>query len=727
MKKIIVVGHPQSGFESVEELLLDCGMAEAKPSRREGFVPAQISETLVKVHGAVPVQHVCVADQLAQIEVAPVWQGLALDLMLANVEQPLWGWADAQAVYLLDYWKSQDPQTVFVLVFDEPQSVFTRQAMEHADANPQEQEARVNGWLAYNSALLHFHLRNPERSLLVHAAQVKASAQSYLQQLSLHVDAQLRLPIEEAQSLADHDSQGLGNDLIQVSAGPVGKQKQALDCNPLAQWLAQQLLEDYPQAIELYEQLQAAASLPQRSQPQTGRQLVASSVQANRGYQAWSAFVAQQAAMQAHAQRLQQLGKELDEQAQQVQQRERQIEQLNQAGAKARQRAQEQERLLAAKVTELQSSGQENQLLLKQLHKVQEELESRYLQAMQQEKALAELHKVKTDLKAAQEKTTALQADGREKQTLLVKAKQSAEEQERLLAIKVTELHSSGEESQLLLKQLHKVQEELERRYQQAIQQEKALTELNKVKTDLKAAKEKNAALQEAVGREKETLQEQLQKVQQELISRKAKAQQEEKTLAELPRVKAELKAAQDKTVQLQRSEEQLKRQLQAQGAKASAAIDLEKENKLLLTQLHKVQEELERHFLENSKLKAARKPQPPVYYGAADRVKQQLSYRLGSTMIRQSRSIGGWLNMPFALSAETKRFRQDQAARKDLKLPPIAQYQDAHEAELIKQHLSYRLGARLLSNTKTLGGRISLPWSLYAEVKAFRKERQSH
>jgi len=694
MNKIIVVGHPQSGLESVEELLLDCGMAEAKPSRREGFVPAQISETLVKVHGAVPVQHVSDADQLNQIEVAPVWQGLALDLMLANVEQPLWGWADAQAVYLLDYWKSQDPQTVFVLVFDEPQSVFTRQAMEHADANPQEQEARVNGWLAYNSALLHFHLRNPERSLLVHAAQVKASAQSYLQQLSLHVDAQLRLPIEEAQSLADHDSQDLGNDLIQVSAGPVGKQKQALDCNPLAQWLAQQLLEEYPQATELYEQLQAAASLPQRSQPQTGRQLVESSVQANRRYQAWSSFVAQQAAMQAHAQRLLQLGKELDEQAQQLQQREWQIEQLNQAGVKAQQSAQEQERLLAAKVTELQSSGQENQLLLKQLHKVQEELESRYLQATKQEKALAELPKVKADLKAAQEKNTALQAVGREKQ--------------------------------MLQEQLQKVQQELVNRRAQVEQHEKTQAELPRVKADLKAAQEKNTALQ-AVGREKQTLQEQLQKVQQELANRKARAQQEEKTQAELPRVKAELKAAQDKTVQLQRSEEQLKRQLQAQGAKASAAIDLEKENELLLTQLHKVQEELERHYLENSKLKATQKPQPQAYYGAAARVKQQLSYRLGATMIRQSRSIGGWLNMPFALRAEAKRYTQDQAANKSLQLPPITQYRDAHEAELIKQHLSYRLGACLVANTKTLGGRISLPWSLYAEVMAFRKDRQSN
>ena len=691
MNKIIVVGHPQSGFEGVEKLLLDCGMAGAKPSRREGFLPAQISETLVKVHGAVPVQHVSDADQLTQIEVAPVWQGLALDLMLANMEQSLWGWADAQAVYLLDYWKSQDPQTVFVLVFDQPQSVFTRQALEHADTSPQEQEARINGWIAYNSALLSFHLRNPERSLLVHAAQVKASAQSYLQQLSLHVDTQLRLPIEEAQSLADHDSQDLGNDLMQVSAGPVGKQKQALDCNPLAQWLAQQLLEEYPQATELYEQLQAAASLPQRSQTQSGRQVVASSVQANRKYQAWSAFVAQQAAMQAHAQRLLQLGKELDEQAQQVQQRERQIEQLNQAGTKAQQRAQEHERLLAGKATELLASGQENQLLLEQLHKAQEELESRYLQAMQQEKALAELHKVKADLKAAQEKTSALKGIGREKQ--------------------------------MLQEQLQKVQQELASRKAQIEQQEKIQAELPKVKADLKAVQEKNTALQ-AVGREKQTLQEQLQKVQQELANRKAKTQQEEKTLAELPRVKAELKAAQDKAAQLQQSEEQLKRQLQAQGAKASAAVDLEKENELLLTQLQQVQEELERRYLENSRLKASQKPQPQAYYGAAERLKQQLPYRIGATMIKKSGSVSGLLSLPWALRAEAKRIRMEQSGLSE-KLPPISEYRDAHEAAQIKRHLSYRLGEAWVERTQTLGGWATLPGVLYAEVKAFRKERR--
>ena len=159
-----------------------------------------------------------------------------------------------------------------------------------------------------------------------------------------------------------------------------------------------------------------------------------------------------------------------------------------------------------------------------------------------------------------------------------------------------------------------------------------------------------------------------------------------------------------------------------------SASAELQEENELLLGQLHKAQEDLERYYLENHQLKAKAKgiaAQSKVYYGAADRVKQQLAYRLGATMIAQSRSVGGWLSMPFALRAEAKRFKQDQAARPNQKLPPIAQYRDAHEAERIKQHLSYRLGARMIANSKTLGGWVSMPWALLGEAKAFRKERQ--
>ena len=157
-----------------------------------------------------------------------------------------------------------------------------------------------------------------------------------------------------------------------------------------------------------------------------------------------------------------------------------------------------------------------------------------------------------------------------------------------------------------------------------------------------------------------------------------------------------------------------------------SASAELQEENELLLGQLHKVQEELERYFLENQKYKknSPKKPEQKTYYGAAERVKQQLSYRLGSTMISNSRSFSGWLSMPFALNAEVKKFRKEQEKKANQKLPPVSAYSDAYEAERVKQHLSYRLGACMIKNSKSLSGWIAMPWKLSQEVKAFRKKQ---
>lgn len=654
MNKIIIVGHPQSGHEEVQRLLTECGMASAHPSRRDNLTPAQVSQILLKAHGAVPVDQLQTAQQLQQIRVAPVWQGMVVDLMLANLDQALWGWADTDAVYLLDYWKEQDPQVVFVLVYDTPETVLTRAPLDQAAASEEELQRRIDAWVAYNAALLHFHLRNLGCSVLVHASQVQASARKTLQHISAHITAPLQLPIGLQASEASHvraeqsgqtdtiesltaqlqTMQGsqfkkarkrLRTQLEALQAASEARAAQALEVpapnhgataaaaemtlcaqsgvleqddlsrDALAQLLARQLLQSHPQATQLYEELQAAATLAHGMGAMSGKAVVP--VQSRESslapYQAWQTLVQQR----LHLQQQTHLGKT---QAEHIRRLRRQMEEDTNAAQERR-----------------------------------EELQTQLQQALQ---TLEELPKIKADLKAAQDKAVALK--------------------------------EVGQENQMLLEQLHKVQEELESRY--------------------------------------------------------LKVQQQEKTLAELPKIKADLKAAQEKALQSQQSEAKLKKELQTERSKAQAS-DLQKENELLLTQLHKVQEELERHFLENSKLKAAHKPQPSAYYGAADRVKQQLSYRLGSTMIRQSRSIGGWLSMPFALRAEAKRFRQDQAARKYQQLPPIAQYRDAHEAERIKQHLSYRLGARLLTNAKTLGGRISLPWCLYAEVKAFRKERQSY
>ena len=587
---ILVVAHPSAQAQQVFDLLKTAGVQEALPSRREQLSAQALTETLLKAHG-LQWSNGQVPTSIESVQASPMWQSLVLDLVLGNMEQPLWAWLDPQAVHLLDFWQQQSEHTVFMLVYDDLHNIYQQCLQSGADASPESINAKVQSWVAYNEALLQFHLRNPERSFLVHAKQVAQSAQSYVQQINQRVAAPLELAA--GQSTASEEPVDTAEQPISQLASTELQTQPSATTQPstdgLANWLIEQLVHTQADALQLYEEMQAAANLPLAHVAGSAPAADAAALQ-----QAWASFAAAQLQHSRNTQRV----ADLQQQLQTLQQQHAQVQALTDSEATAKQAVQ----------VQLKNAEEENALLLEQLHKVQEELESCYLQSQEQAKKLAEIPKLQAVLKSAQEQASKLQ--------------------------------------------------------------------------------QAEAAAQ---------------------------------------KLQADLKAAQEKAAKLQQTEAQLKKELQQAVAK-SASAELQEENELLLGQLHKVQEELERYYLENHQLKAKAKgiaAQSKVYYGAADRVKQQLAYRLGATMIAQSRSVGGWLSMPFALRAEAKRFKQDQAARPNQKLPPIAQYRDAHEAERIKQHLSYRLGARMIANSKTLGGWVSMPWALLGEAKAFRKERQ--
>ena len=165
---------------------------------------------------------------------------------------------------------------------------------------------------------------------------------------------------------------------------------------------------------------------------------------------------------------------------------------------------------------------------------------------------------------------------------------------------------------------------------------------------------------------------------------------------------------------------------------------NLEEENNLLLLQLHQVQEELEQFYagihIPTKPIKEVpavkkkiniidiSKPSESRLYGAADRLKGQLAYRLGSCMIRQSRSIQGWIGMLFALKEVVSEFRRERSQGRPQKFPPIETYADAYEAENTKHHLSYRLGASMIYYSRTPWRWIILPWALVKVVIEFRK-----
>ncbi|EAJ2991662.1 hypothetical protein CYA24_08805, partial [Campylobacter coli] len=103
--------------------------------------------------------------------------------------------------------------------------------------------------------------------------------------------------------------------------------------------------------------------------------------------------------------------------------------------------------------------------------------------------------------------------------------------------------------------------------------------------------------------------------------------------------------------------------------------------------------DKIENHFNESAKI----------------RIQNQLSYKLGQAMIVSSKSILGYIRMPFVLSYIYDKYKQEQKIyqekiKKDpsLKLPSLENYPDYKEALTFKNHLSYKLGQALIKANKT-------------------------
>ncbi|WP_079860679.1 glycosyltransferase family 2 protein, partial [Campylobacter jejuni] len=115
-------------------------------------------------------------------------------------------------------------------------------------------------------------------------------------------------------------------------------------------------------------------------------------------------------------------------------------------------------------------------------------------------------------------------------------------------------------------------------------------------------------------------------------------------------------------------------------------------------------------NFFVNNKLKDNKYQFNTNLYGTAkQRIQNQLCYKLGQTMIINSKSIIGILFMPIYLLSTFLNYKQDQKIyyqkiKKDptLKLPPLENYPDYQEALKYKEHLSYKLGKILLESFKT-------------------------
>lgn len=344
MNRIAIVGHLSSDYLDVEALLKQHGMLEAVPSKREKMSVHDIQASLFKVHNAKDIEHAQTESELGQLEPSSVWQGLALDLLLGNIEQEgVWGWASPNTLPLLEMWHQVDEQTAFLLVYQHP-AVALQKALDRQDnVNP---DVVLNNWAAYHGALLAFYLRYPGRSLLVNTQQLFSQPQVVLNALP-----GLSANQAESETVALKPSQ-LATTLKTLNSS-VQAEYVNLEAEPLARFLSELVVEKHP-ALSLFEELQASATQPGQ---------VMSTLA---GGEAWQQFKQQRAALLNTLTNLQQA---LDKESAKHAALKRENDELKNAPSRAS----------AANTSELQ---QENGMLLEQLHLVQEELEKLHSQGV---------------------------------------------------------------------------------------------------------------------------------------------------------------------------------------------------------------------------------------------------------------------------------------------------------------------------------------------------------
>lgn len=122
--------------------------------------------------------------------------------------------------------------------------------------------------------------------------------------------------------------------------------------------------------------------------------------------------------------------------------------------------------------------------------------------------------------------------------------------------------------------------------------------------------------------------------------------------------------------------------------------------------------------------------PNRPKLLGASSRIKSHLSYKLGQALILNSKSLLGYIRMPYVVSYIKEKHKQEQkdyqariAKNPKLKFPPLQSYADYKESLKEKECLTYKLGEALIKADSVRGGGVFA--LLFAYLAFFKEARR--
>lgn len=246
LKRIAIVAHPSLDSLEVEKWLNENGMSTPLPSRREGLTIDQVQNSLLKNLNAVSIDKAQVEGELSQIKPSNVWQGLALDFLLGNIEQSsTWGWSASNTLQLLEMWTEIDDQTYFLFLYQSPQSVLGFSAQDGTYVSHDE---KLNNWAVYYDEVLKFYNKHAERSCLVdHDVFLQLKENSDVKKKILDF-CSLKEKMQGDKNILKETGRGASetNDYTQAVKG--------LASSDVALYIGEKILSKHP-AQEVYEEL----------------------------------------------------------------------------------------------------------------------------------------------------------------------------------------------------------------------------------------------------------------------------------------------------------------------------------------------------------------------------------------------------------------------------------------------------------------------------------------
>ena len=202
MKTLCITGTECAMFNKISDTIFNAGISPAKTITQPNGSSMDFNDWHQKV---VDENSLLSIDSSSKI--GRIWEQLAVDLFMENVGQEKWGWACPQSVKLLNFWHSFAPQLCFILLYSTPEEAIysASKNLNNNSAHNNSGDAIIKQWLNDQQMMLKFYMKNPLQSLLINVNDFRKNPKYLVEKINEHFNFNLN----SFTALNDPDSENL--------------------------------------------------------------------------------------------------------------------------------------------------------------------------------------------------------------------------------------------------------------------------------------------------------------------------------------------------------------------------------------------------------------------------------------------------------------------------------------------------------------------------------------